>query len=70
VINFVNFSFSLFTPPPLGDFHPPRTAEMEVGGAEVSMDISVDDFLVGGVTMFDAHTGRGLDGEFFYETMV
>jgi hypothetical protein len=36
-----------------------------VGGAEVSMDISVDDFLVGGVPMFDAHIGRGLVGEFF-----
>jgi hypothetical protein len=23
VINFVNFSFALFTPPPLGDFHQP-----------------------------------------------
>jgi hypothetical protein len=44
---------------------PSRTAETEVGGAEVSMDISVDDFLVGGVPMFDAHTGQGLVGEFF-----
>jgi hypothetical protein len=44
---------------------PPRTAETEVGGAEVSMDISVDDFLVGGVPMFDAHIGRGLVGEYF-----
>jgi hypothetical protein len=44
---------------------PPRTAETEVGGAEVSMDISVDDCLVGGIPMFDAHTGRGLVGEFF-----
>jgi hypothetical protein len=52
---------------------PLRTAEMEVGGAEVSMDISVDDFLVGGVPMFDAHTGHGLVGEFlsfFNKTMV
>jgi hypothetical protein len=23
VINFVNFSFALFTPPPLGDYHKP-----------------------------------------------
>jgi hypothetical protein len=54
---------------------PPRTAETEVGGAEVSMYISVDDYLVGGVAMFDAHTGRGPVGEFFWnwvfdETMV
>jgi hypothetical protein len=44
---------------------PPRPVETEVGGAEVSMDISVDDYLVGGVAMFDAHTGRGPVGEFF-----
>jgi hypothetical protein len=44
---------------------PPRPAEPEVGGAEVSKDISVDDYLVGGVAMFDAHTGRGPIGEFF-----
>jgi hypothetical protein len=25
VINFVNFSFALFTPPPLGDFQTPST---------------------------------------------
>jgi hypothetical protein len=43
----------------------PRPAETEAGGAEVSMDISVDDFLVGDVTMFDAHTQWGLVGEFF-----
>jgi hypothetical protein len=49
---------------------PPRTAETEVGGAEVSMDISVDDYLVGGVAMFDAHTGRGPVGEFFLELGV
>jgi hypothetical protein len=29
------------------------------------MDISVDDYLVGGVTIFDAHTRRGPVGEFF-----
>jgi hypothetical protein len=28
------------------------------------MDISVDDYLVGGVAIFDAHTGRGPVGEF------
>jgi hypothetical protein len=50
--------------------YPSRPAETEVGGVEVSMDISVDDFLVGRVTIFDAHTGRGLVGDFFDETMV
>jgi hypothetical protein len=44
---------------------PPRAAETEMGGAEVSMDISVDYYLVSGITMFDAHTGRGPVGEFF-----
>jgi hypothetical protein len=34
------------------------------------MDISVDDYLVGGVTMFDAHTGRGPVGEFFFGDWV
>ena len=54
----------------------PCTAKTEVGVAEVSMDISVEDYLVGGVVIFDAHTGRGPVGEFFYgvwvfdETMV
>jgi hypothetical protein len=42
---------------------PPRAAETAVGGAEVSMDISVEDYLVGGVAIFDAHTGRGPAGE-------
>jgi hypothetical protein len=45
---------------------PPRTVETEVGGAEVSMDISVDHYLVGSVAMFDAHIGRGPVGEFFF----
>ena len=36
---------------------PPRTAE-----ADVSMDVCVDDYLVGSVMMFDARTGRGLVG--------
>jgi hypothetical protein len=44
---------------------PPRAAEAAVGGAEVSMDISMDDYLVGGVAIFDAHKGRGPAGEFF-----
>jgi hypothetical protein len=29
------------------------------------MDVCVDDYLVGGVMMFDARTGQGLVGEFF-----
>jgi hypothetical protein len=57
-------------PPPAAPMHerrppsPPRAAEVAVAGAEVSMDISVDDYLVGGVAMFDAHTGLGPGGEF------
>jgi hypothetical protein len=39
------------------------TAEAAAGGAVLSMDICVDDYRVGGVMMFDAHTGRGLVGE-------
>jgi hypothetical protein len=31
------------------------------------MDISVDDYLVGGVAIFDAHTGRGSVGEFVWD---
>jgi hypothetical protein len=41
-----------------------RTAEAVGGGTELSMDICVNDYRVGGVMMFDAHTGRGLIGEF------
>jgi hypothetical protein len=48
---------------------PSRAAEAAVGGAEVSMAISVDDYLVGGVAMFDAHTGRGPSGEFFVRSV-
>jgi hypothetical protein len=44
---------------------PPRAAETMVGGAEVSMDISVEDYLVSGVAIFDAHTRRGPVSEFF-----
>jgi hypothetical protein len=40
------------------------TIEAVAGGAELSMDICVDDYRVGGVMMFDAHTGRGLVCEF------
>jgi hypothetical protein len=49
---------------------PPRAAKMAVGSAEVSMDISVEEYLVGGVVMFDAHTGRGPAGKFFYLNRV
>jgi hypothetical protein len=44
---------------------PLRTAEATARGANLSMDICVDDYRVGGVMMFDARTGRGLIGEFF-----
>jgi hypothetical protein len=44
---------------------PPRAAEAVVAGAEVSMDISVDDYLVGGVALLNAHMGRDPAGEFF-----
>jgi hypothetical protein len=44
----------------------PRTAETKAGRAEASMDISMDDYLLGGVSIFDAHIGRGLVGEFFF----
>jgi hypothetical protein len=46
---------------------PLRAAEAEAGGADLSMDICVDDYRVGGVMMFDAHTGRGFAGEFFLQ---
>jgi hypothetical protein len=42
-----------------------RTDEAAAGGANFDMDICVDDYRVGGVMMFDAHTGQGLVGEFF-----
>ena len=42
-----------------------RTDEAVAGGADLDMDIYVDDYRIGGVMMFDAHTGRGLVGEFF-----
>jgi hypothetical protein len=57
-------------PPPATPTHerrpplPPRTAEAVVAGVEVSMDLSVDDYLVGGVVMFDAHMGLAPAGEF------
>jgi hypothetical protein len=46
-----------------------RTDEAATGGADLDMDICVDDYRVGGVMMFDAHTGRGLIGEFFFSGM-
>ena len=58
-------------PPPAAPTHerrppsPPRAAEAVVAGAEVSMDIFMDDYLVGGVAIFDAHTGQDPAGEFF-----
>ena len=53
---------------PTSERRPPsplRAAETAVAGAEVSMELSVDDYLVGGVAMFDAHTGLAPAGEFF-----
>jgi hypothetical protein len=37
-----------------------------VGSVEVSLDISVGDYTMGGVAIFDAHTGQGPTGEFFW----
>jgi hypothetical protein len=46
---------------------PPRIAETAVAGAEgVSTELSVDDYLVGGVAMFDAQTGLPLAGELIF----
>jgi hypothetical protein len=49
---------------------PLRTAEAAAGGADLAMDICVDDYLVGGVMIFDAHTGRGLVGECLFIVIV
>jgi hypothetical protein len=43
-----------------------RTDEAEAGGADFDTDICVEDYHVGGVMMFDAHTAQGLVGEFFF----
>ena len=57
-------------PPPVAPTHerkpplPPRAAEAVVAGAEISMDVFVDDYLMGLVAMFDAHTGLDPAGEF------
>jgi hypothetical protein len=45
---------------------PTHAAEAAVGGAEVSLDISMEDYTMGGVTIFDAHIGRGPAGEFLF----
>jgi hypothetical protein len=42
------------------------TTEAAVGGADLAMDICVDDYRVGGVMMFDAHTSWGLVGKFLF----
>jgi hypothetical protein len=47
-----------------------RTDEVAAGGADFDTDICVEDYRIGGVMMFDAHTGRGLVGEFFYGDWV
>jgi hypothetical protein len=41
-----------------------------MAGAEVSMELSVDDYLVGGVAIFSTHTGLAPAGEFFCEVYV
>jgi hypothetical protein len=48
---------------------PLRTAEAAAGEVDLSMDICVDDYRVGGVMMFDARKGRGLVGEFFSQSL-
>jgi hypothetical protein len=42
---------------------PLRTTVEAAGGADLTMDICVDDYRVGGVMMFDAHIGWGLVAE-------
>jgi hypothetical protein len=44
-----------------------RTDKVAAVGANLDMDIYVDDYRVG-VMMFDAHTGRGLVGEWVFLT--
>jgi hypothetical protein len=45
---------------------PPRASKTEAGKVGASMDISVDDYLLGGISIFDADTGRGLVCECFF----
>jgi hypothetical protein len=40
-----------------------------MAGAEVSMELSVDDYLMGRVAMFDAQTGLAHAGEFFWRSL-
>jgi hypothetical protein len=49
---------------------PPHAAKATVASVEVSMELSVDDYLVGGVAIFDAHTGLAPAGEFFLARSV
>jgi hypothetical protein len=63
-------SSSSMPPPaaPTSERRPPspvHATKTAVAGAEVSMELSVDDYLVGGVAMFDAQTGLAPAGEFF-----
>jgi hypothetical protein len=46
---------------------PVHADDAAAGGADFDTDICVEDYRVGGVMMFDAHTGRGLVGEFFLQ---
>jgi hypothetical protein len=58
---------------PMREQRPPslvRTDKAAAGGANLNMDICVDDYHVGGVMMFDAHTGRGLVGECLFFVIV
>jgi hypothetical protein len=45
---------------------PVRIDEAATSGANLNMDICVDDYRMGGVMMFDAHTSQGLFGECFF----
>jgi hypothetical protein len=45
---------------------PTHAAEATVGDAKVSRDISMEDYTMGVVTIFDAHTRRGPTGEFLF----
>jgi hypothetical protein len=45
---------------------PTHAAEAVVGSAEVSLHIFVEDYTMGGVTIFDAHIGRGPASEFLF----
>jgi hypothetical protein len=46
---------------------PSRVTETAVSGTSgAGQELSVDDYLVGGVTMFDAHTGLPSAGELSY----